>query len=138
MRICLVGANWKIRTLAISPSLTGIDPEFIRLAQQRWHFKLGIESNALRRFRGYYSKGWCRVARELESRFCIYLNKDKLKVWKIPTFRQDIRPRPWQEPKTKKKGLLARIFGTSEEIDVDRDGVIMEGEDLVEEMFEVD
>jgi len=138
MRICSVGANWKIRTLAISPSLTGIDPEFIRLAQQRWHFKLGIESNALRRFRGYYSKDWCRVARELESRFCIYLNKDKLKVWKIPTFRQDIRPRPWQEPKTKKKGLLARIFGTSGEIDVDSDGVIMEGEDLLEEMFEDD
>ncbi|MDH5374459.1 MAG: hypothetical protein OEZ21_10515 [Candidatus Bathyarchaeota archaeon] len=71
MRICSVGANWKIRTLAISPSLTGIDPEFIRLAQQRWHFKAGIESNALRRFRSYYSKDWCRVAKELEPRFCI-------------------------------------------------------------------
>ena len=64
------------------------------------------------------------------------MNKDKLKVWEIVTFHQEIRPRPWQEPKTKKKGLLARIFGTSEEIDVDSDGVIMEGEDLLEEMFE--
>jgi len=34
--------------------------------------------------------------------------------------------------------LLARIFGTSEEIIVDSDGVIMEGEDLLEEMFEDD
>ena len=34
--------------------------------------------------------------------------------------------------------MLARIFGISEEIYLDSDGAIMEGEDLLEEMFEDD
>lgn len=63
---------------------------------------------------------------------------EKLKVWKIPLFISDIRPRPYREAKKKKKGLLARIFGTTEEIDVDSDDVIFEGEDVLEEMFEDD
>ena len=53
-------------------------------------------------------------------------------------FISDIRPRPYREAKKKKKGLLARIFGTTEEIDVDSDDVIFEGEDVLEEMFEDD
>lgn len=138
LRIMSVGANHGIRCLGITPDMSLIDCAFIRLTNQRYHFRLGNEPNAKRRFNSYYGKDYTTVARELDVGFCLYYLNEKLKVWKIPKFHQDIRPRQWQEPKPKKKGLLARIFGTSEEIDVDSDGVIMEGEDLLEEMFEDD
>jgi hypothetical protein len=86
MRICSVGAKHKIRTLAISPSLTGLDVEFIRLAQQRYHFKLGCELNAKRRLRGYYGGDWCRVAENLDVGYCVYYINGKLKVYGIPLF----------------------------------------------------
>jgi hypothetical protein len=88
MRICSVGRNWKIRTLAISPSLTGLDCEFVRLAQQRYHFRLGNEVNAKRRFRSYYGLDWCRECQNLDVGFALYVNKEKLEVWKIPEFQK--------------------------------------------------
>jgi len=108
MRICSVGANHKIRTLAISPSLTGLDVEFIRLAQQRYHFKLGCELNAKRRFRGYYSKDWCRVAENLDVGYCIYYINGKLQVYGLPLFESNITPKPCRipEPKPEQKMSL--------------------------------
>ena len=119
MRICSVGANWGIRTLAISPSLTGLDTEFIRLCQQRYHFKLGCELNAKRRFKGYYSKDWCRVAEELDVGFCIYYLNGKLQVHGIPLFESGYKPQPLrikpiirEESKPQiKKSLLKTILG---------------------------
>ena len=119
MRICSVGANWGIRTLAISPSLTGLDTEFIRLCQQRYHFKLGCELNSKRRFRGYYTKDWCRIAEELDVGFCIYYLNGKLQVYGIPLFESKYKPQPIrikpiirEEPKPQpKKSLLKTILG---------------------------
>lgn len=86
MRIMSVGANYHIRTLGITPDLSLIDCAFIRLTTQRYHFRLGNEPNAKRRFRSYYSKDWCRVCQSLDVGFAIYVNKEKMQVWKIPMF----------------------------------------------------
>jgi len=89
LRIMSVGANHKIRCLGITPDLALIDTAFIRLAQQRYHFRLGNEPNAKRRFRAYYGLDWCRVAQDLDVGFTLYVNKDKLEVWKIPLFQRE-------------------------------------------------
>lgn len=86
LRIMSVGANYRVRSLGITPDLSLIDTAFIRLAQQRYHFKLGNEPNAKRRFRAYYGLDWCRIAKELDVGYCIYVNKEKIGVWKVPLF----------------------------------------------------
>lgn len=116
MRIFSVGANHKIRTLAISPSLTGLDSEFIRLTGQRYHFRLGLELNAKKRFKGYYGGDWLRVAVEaLDVGYCLYFINNKLKVHKMPLFTSSVQPRPYrikpiirQEPqiKARSKSIL--------------------------------
>lgn len=93
LRIMSVGANWKIRCLGITPDLALIDPAFIRLCQQRYHFKLGNEPNAKRRFRAYYGFDWCQVTQNLDVGFCVYINNDKLEVWKIPMFKNKLKSR---------------------------------------------
>jgi hypothetical protein len=50
----------------------------------------------------------------LDVGFAIYVNKESLKVWKIPLFVSDIRPRLYVEPNKKKIGILQRIFGKSQ------------------------
>lgn len=114
MRICSVGANHKIRTLAISPSLTGLDCEFIRLAQQRYHFKLGNELNAKRRFRGYYGKDWQRVTLAHDvGCFTYYLN-GKLKVHCVPEFHSSIKPQKYRKPKlikAKPQSFVDKLLG---------------------------
>jgi len=91
LRIMSVGANWKIRCLGITPDLALIDPCFIRLCQQRFHFRLGNEPNAKRRFRSYYGLDWSRVTQNLDVGFAVYVNKDKLEVWKIPMFQPRLK-----------------------------------------------
>jgi len=86
LRIMSVGANYKIRSVGITPDLALIDTAFIRLSQQRYHFRLGNEPNAKRRFRAYYGLDWCRVAKELDVGYCLYVNKEKIGVWKVPLF----------------------------------------------------
>jgi len=112
MRICSVGANHRVRTLAISPSLTGMDTEFIRLAQQRYHFKLGCELNSKRRFRGYYSKDWQIVAEHLDVGETIYYNNGEMKVWKLPLFKSNVSPMAYRQPTPKpqpKRGIIQTI-----------------------------
>jgi len=120
LRIMSVGSNHGIRCLGITPDMSLIDCAFIRLAQQRYHFKLGNEPNAKRRFRAYYGLDWCRIARYLEQGFCIYVNKEKLKVVKIPMFTSSRIPQPYREPEPEKKPniltrILNRINGSEEE-----------------------
>jgi len=91
LRVMSVGANWKIRCLGITPDLALIDPCFIRLCQQRYHFKLGNEPNAKRRFRSYYGLDWTRITQNLDVGFCVYVNKDKLEIWKIPMFQPTLK-----------------------------------------------
>lgn len=147
LRIMSVGSNHGIRCLGITPDLSLIDCAFIRLAQQRYHFKLGNEPNAKRRFRAYYGLDWCRTARHLEQGFCIYVNKEKLKVVKIPMFTSSRMPQQYVEPV--KPSLWHRIkvaLNGSEENEEEDDiaeeddtGVTFEDEDLIDEdLFEED
>jgi hypothetical protein len=82
------GANHKIRCLGITPDLALIDPCFIRLCQQHYHFRLGNEPNAKKRFRAYYGLDWCRIAQTLDVGYSVYVNKEKIEVWKIPMFQK--------------------------------------------------
>jgi hypothetical protein len=120
LRICSVGANHGIRTLAISPSLTGLDTEFIRLAQQRYHFKLGVELNARRRFRGYYSKDWCYVAEHLDVGETIYYNNGKLRVYDLPLFVSDTTSQHYIEPQRheKKRSWIDKLLGIDTDDDI--------------------
>lgn len=150
LRICSVGRNVNIRTLAISPSFVGLDAEFRRLAQQRYHFRLPNESNTKRRFCSIYSKDWYRVAKHLDTGFCIYYLNERMQVVKIPKFVSNVRPMPYYLPKPqvtepKKRKLIDRIkialSGHEEPEDLDEDdtGVTFEDEDLIDEdLFEED
>lgn len=72
----------------------------MRLAEQRYHGKLGIEENSKRKFKAYYGSDWCRVATEgLEVGDFIYLCKGKLKVVSVPLFQAKTLP---QELNTEK------------------------------------
>jgi len=119
-----VGANHGIRCLGITPDMSLIDCAFIRLAQQRYHFKLGNEPNAKRRFASYYGLDWVHIARHLEQGFSIYVNKEKLRVVKIPMFTSDITPQPYTEPQPEKKPTIwqkirIKLSGSEEEEESD-------------------
>jgi len=94
-RIMCTGRNLKIRVLAVTVDLALIDPMFIRLCEQRYHGKIGIEENSKRKFKSYYGLDWCRVATEgLEVGDFIYLNKGKLKIVSVPLFEPKTLPKP--------------------------------------------
>jgi hypothetical protein len=139
LRIMSVGSNHGIRCLGITPDMSLIDCAFIRLAQQRYHFKLGNEPNAKRRFRAYYGLDWCRTARHLEQGFCIYVNKEKLKVAKIPMFTSSRIPQPYREPEPEKKPTIwqkiknavnGSVYEESEPMDTEIEEDALIGEDL--------
>lgn len=96
MRMASVGANWKIRILAISPSLTGLDSEFIRLSQQRHHFRLGNELNSKRRMRAYYGLDYTRISLKLPIGTCLYYLNEKLTICSLPLFKSNIKPQPFK------------------------------------------
>ena len=87
-RIMSVGANQKIRVIAITPSMSLIDAFFIRLCGQRFHFRLSIEENSLRKFRRYYGNDYTRIVQSLECGYALHYLKGKLKVVKIPLFKR--------------------------------------------------
>ena len=112
LRMCSVGRNYKTRVCAISPSLTGIDKEFVRLSSQRYHFKISPEQHSLRRYRSYYGSDWVRVLRALDTGYCIYYLNEKMQVYKIPLFHSRTLPQPYVEPKEpipEKKSIIRRI-----------------------------
>jgi|GEM_PF-1944735 hypothetical protein len=86
LRVMTVGANVGIRCLGITPDLALVDPLFIRLCNQRYHFHLGNEWSAKRRFRHYYGKEWLTKALALRVGECIYYNNGELSLWRIPKF----------------------------------------------------
>jgi len=94
MRMASVGSNWKIRILAISPSLTGLDSEFIRLCQQRHHFRLGNELNSKRRMRAFYGLDYTRIALSLPIGTCLYYLNEKLTICSLPLFKSNTKPQP--------------------------------------------
>ncbi len=81
-----IGRNQEIRVIGITTDLALIDPCFIRLCMQRYHFKLSVEENSLRKFRRYYRGDWTRVCTELDTGYCMYWNNGSAKVVKIPLF----------------------------------------------------
>ncbi|MBN2260660.1 MAG: hypothetical protein JW702_08945 [Clostridiales bacterium] len=103
MRIASVGANIGIRCLAITPSLTGIDPEYTRLSNQRYHFKLGNESNIKKKFRSFYGLDWTRVALKLDEGFFIYYLNGKLAVKHINLYESETKPKQLHLQKKQKQ-----------------------------------
>lgn len=146
LRICSVGRNVRIRTLAISPSFVGLDAEFRRLSQQRYHFKIPNEANTKRRFCSIYSKDWYRCAKELDVGFCIYYLNEKMKITKIPLFISQRKPQPFIKPEPEKKGFWKTVLSAfanghseestshyteheSEDDDIEEDLALLDDED---------
>jgi len=87
-RIMSTGRNQKLRVIGICPDLALVDSLFIRLCSQRYHFRLSIEENSLRKFRRYYGSDMARVVQHLDTGFCLYYLKGKLQVANIPLWRK--------------------------------------------------
>jgi hypothetical protein len=83
-RIMCVGANQGIRVIAITPCMSIIDPLFIRLCNQRYHFRLAVEENSLRKFRRYYGSDNARIVQHLAVGFCLYYLNGKVRVVDVP------------------------------------------------------
>ncbi|MCK4320283.1 DUF87 domain-containing protein [Candidatus Bathyarchaeota archaeon] len=95
LRIMSSGRNQKIRVLGVGVDLALIDPCFIRLCQQRYHGRLGIEENAKRKFKAYYGKDFTRIACEgLECGDFIYVNGSKIQIVSVPLFTPKHTPQP--------------------------------------------
>jgi len=117
MRIFSAGRNKQIRCMAITVDLALIDPSFIRLCQQRYHGRLGIEMGGKRRFKQYYGKEWMETATQLDLGKFIYLNKNKLQQIKVPLFEAKTKPQNYndylvslQPTPQKKKGFWAKVL----------------------------
>lgn len=140
LRFCSVGRNINTRVLGISPSFVGLDAEFRRLAQQRYHFKLPNESNTKRRFCSIYSKDWYRVAKELDVGFCIYYLDERMKVVKIPYFQTSKVPQAYTEPEPEReKSLWQKLkvaLNGSQEPDADSEDIDSESEIEIDESEE--
>jgi len=94
-RIMCTGRNLKIRVLGIVVDLALVDPFFIRLSQQRYHGRIGIEENSKRKFKAYYGGDWCRIACEgLQIGDFIYVLNDKIKIVSVPLFETKTLPKP--------------------------------------------
>lgn len=98
-RICHAGRNRQVRVLGVTTDLSLIDCSFIRLCQQRFHARLGIEINCKRRFRGYYGKEWLQIATRLQLGEFIYLLRDQLSLISVPLFMPKRQPKPIQQHK---------------------------------------
>lgn len=96
-RICHVGRNRQTRVLGITTDLALIDSSFIRLCQQRYHARIGIEENAKRKFKNYYGKRWLEVTEKLNVGEFVYLNKNQLQKIKIPLFQSVHKPQNLNE-----------------------------------------
>jgi len=116
LRICSAGRNQNIRQLAITPDLSLIATDFIRLASQRWHGELSLEENSKRKFNRTYGKDWTTTALDLPLGCFIYINTSKKirKVYCVPCFQSKRAPRrfyiPMPTPPLKpKRSLFQRI-----------------------------
>ena len=89
-RVMSTGRNQQLRVIGICPDMALIDPLFIRLCSQRYHFRLSIEENSLRKFRRYYGSDWARVVQHLNSGFAVYYVKGKLQIVNIPLWQKPI------------------------------------------------
>ena len=92
LRIMSVGRNQQVRVMAITPDLALIDASFIRLCGQRFHGKLSIEENGLRKYRLYYGSDWLRVTKLHDVGTFTYLLRNKLKVVCVPYFKTPSKP----------------------------------------------
>lgn len=94
-RIMCTGRNLKIRVVGIVVDLALVDPFFIRLCQQRYHGKLGIEENSKRKFKAYYGGDYTRIACEgLQVGDFLYVLNNKIKIVSVPLFEPKTLPIP--------------------------------------------
>lgn len=107
LRLMSVGRNIKARVCGITVDLALVDPSFIRLCQQRYHARLGIEEGSKRRFRAYYGSDWCKIACELDVGFFLYVLGEKIRIANIPLFQATSTPLAYQ--KQRKEGILAKM-----------------------------
>lgn len=91
-RLMHAGRNRQVRVLGVTTDLSLIDCSFIRLCQQRFHGRLGIEANSKRRFKQYYGKQWLEVATKLKTGHFIYLLRDQLSLISVPLFTAKRKP----------------------------------------------
>lgn len=110
-RIMHSGRNKHIRVLAITTDLALIDTSFIRLCQQRFHGKLGIEENSKRKFKHYYGNEYLEICEKLEIGNFLYLHNDSLKVIHADLFNPKTAPQPFMTMQPKKTSWLSRILG---------------------------
>lgn len=100
LRIMSQGRNQKIRVLGVAVDLALIDPAFIRLCQQRYHGRLGIEENSKRKFRSYYGKDFMEIAvNGLDVGDFLYINGSKIQITSVPLFTPDKTPQLLTIPK---------------------------------------
>jgi len=92
LRIMSVGRNQKVRVCCVTPDLALIDSSFIRLCNQRFHGKLSIEENGLRKYRLYYGSDWLRITKQHDIGMFTYLLRDKLKVVSVPFYKTPTKP----------------------------------------------
>lgn len=86
-----VGANVGLRIIAITPCMSIVDPFYIRLCSQRYHFQLAVEENSLRKFRRYYGSDYARIVKELDVGYAIYFLNGELKIINIPLWQKQIK-----------------------------------------------
>ncbi len=89
-RIMAVGANQGIRVIAITPCMSIIDPFFIRLCGQRYHFRLGYEENSTRKFRRTYGGDYTRIAKQLDTGYCLYFLNGSMRIVHIPLWNKPL------------------------------------------------
>lgn len=108
LRVMSAGRNQKMRVLGIAVDLALIDPAFIRLCQQRYHGKLGLEIGSKRRFKGYYGNDYMKIALEgLECGDFIYVKNTDLQIIHVPLFEPKSTPKPLPH---KQPNIFERLF----------------------------
>lgn len=122
-RLVTAGRNHKIRVLAITPDLSMIDTNIIRLSGQRYHGMIEAEENTKRKFRNTYSSDWCRIACEgLELGDFIYKRRRNLKVVSTREFSPRSKPKQYipysrSKPKPVQPQFKKRKSGLARKID---------------------
>lgn len=118
LRISSSERNQNLQSLAISPDLSLIATDFIRLCGQRFHVKLSLEENPKRKFNRTYGKDWTEVTLHLDLGCFLHVNTSKeiMRVYCVPCFETKRLPQAYQlkarfyqiQPKPK-RSLLHRF-----------------------------
>lgn len=112
LRIMHSGRNRKIRVLAITTDLALLDTTFIRLCQQRFHGRIGIEENSRRKLKAYYGKECLETVENLSLGEFLYLHNTTLKVIRSEDYQPLTTPVNLIQPKVK-RGFWSSLLGVN-------------------------